>query len=147
MQPSREELIDRAATLVPLLRERTSKTERLRRIPDETISDLHETGLWRILRPRRFGGYITDFGVMVDVSIELGRGCASTSWVYINLIAHNWMMPFWPLQAMDDIWGENPDALIGSTLVFPTGKLEPIDGGYISAGDGHMRAGSMSATG
>ncbi len=134
LHPSREELIDRAATLVPLLRERASKTERLRRIPDETISDLHETGLWRILRPRRFGGYITDFGVMVDVSIELGRGCASTSWVYINLIAHNWMMPFWPLQAMDDIWGENPDALIGSTLVFPTGKLEPIDGGYIFSG-------------
>ena len=77
---------------------------------------------------------ITDFGVMVDVSSELGRGCASTSWVYINLIAHNWMLPLWPPQAMDDIWGENPHALIGSTLIFPAGKLEPVSGGYNYSG-------------
>ena len=133
-QPSRDELIGRAAGLVPILRERASKTEQLRRIPDETIADLHAAGLWRILRPERYGGYITDFGVMVDVSSELGRGCASTSWVYINLIAHNWMLPLWPPQAMDDIWGENPHALIGSTLIFPAGKLEPVSGGYNYSG-------------
>ncbi len=133
-QPSREALIDRAAALVPALRARAGETERLRRIPDETIADLHAAGLWRILRPRRYGGYITDIGVMIDVSIELGRGCASTAWVYMNLIAHNWMLPYWPPRAMDDIWGENPDALIGSTLVFPTGKLDPVDGGYSFTG-------------
>ena len=80
-QPSREEIIDRAAALVPVLRDRAAEAEQLRRIPDETIADLHEAGLWRILRPERYGGWITDFAVMVDVSIELGRGCASTSWV------------------------------------------------------------------
>ena len=133
-QPSREEIIDRAAALVPVLRDRAAEAEQLRRIPDETIADLHEAGLWRILRPERYGGWITDFAVMVDVSIELGRGCASTSWVYINLIAHNWMLPRWPQQAMDDIWGENLDALIGATLIFPAGKLEPAAGGYSFSG-------------
>ncbi len=133
-QPSRSELIDRAAALVLTLRERANKVEQLRCIPDETIADLHETGLWRILRPTCYGGYNTDFGVMVDVSIELGRGCASTAWVYINLVSHNWMLPYWPQQAMDEIWGENPDALIGSTLIFPAGKLEPVDGGYSYSG-------------
>ena len=112
LQLSREELIANAANLVPVLRERAIKTEELRRIPDETIADIKEAGLWRILRPVCYGGYITDFGAMVDVSIELGRGCASTAWVYINLISHNWMLPFWPQQASDEIWGENPDALI-----------------------------------
>lgn len=132
--PSREELIDRAAALVPILRERAKKTEQMRRIPDETISDLARAGLWRILRPEHYGGYVTDFGVMVDVSIELGRGCASTAWVYINLISHNWMLPFWPQQAMDDIWGENRNALIGSTLVFPAGELNAVEGGYTFSG-------------
>ena len=84
LQPSRKELIERAAELVPALRERSIKTEELRRIPDENITDLKDAGLWRILRPEYYGGYITDFGAMVDVSIELGRGCASTAWVYIN---------------------------------------------------------------
>jgi len=134
LQLSREELIANAADLVPVLRERATKTEELRRIPDETIAELRDAGLWRILRPECYGGYITDFGAMVDVSIELGRGCASTAWVYINLISHNWMLPFWPQQASDEIWGENPDALIGSTLLFPSGNLESVDGGYRFSG-------------
>jgi 3-hydroxy-9,10-secoandrosta-1,3,5(10)-triene-9,17-dione monooxygenase len=133
-QPLREELIDRAAALVPVLRERANKTEQIRRIPDETIADLDRAGLWRILRPEIYGGYVMDFSVMVDVSIELGRGCASTAWVYINLISHNWMLPFWPQQAMDDIWGKNRNALIGSTLVFPAGELKAIEGGYTFSG-------------
>jgi len=134
LQLSREELIANAANLVPVLRERAIKTEELRRVPDETITDIKDAGLWRILRPVCYGGYITDFGAMVDVSIELGRGCASTAWVYINLISHNWMLPFWPQQASDEIWGENPDALIGSTLVFPSGNLKPVNGGYHFSG-------------
>ena len=44
------------------------------------------------------------------------------------------MLPFWPQQASDEIWGENPDALIGSTLVFPSGNLKPADGGYHFSG-------------
>ena len=133
-QPSRKQLIERAAALVPLLRERAIKTEELRRIPDETLADLKDAGLWRILRPECYGGYITDFGAMVDVSIELGRGCASTAWVYVNLISHNWMLPLWPREAMEEIWGKNPDALIGSTLVFPSGNLKSVDGGYHFSG-------------
>lgn len=132
--PSRDELIARAAALAPVLRKRAPETERLRRIPDQTIADLHDAGLWRILRPERFGGYLTDLGTIIEVSTELGRGCASTAWVYINIVAHNWMLPMWPAGAEDEVWGENPDALIGSTLVFPAGRLEPVDGGYRFSG-------------
>ena len=78
---------------------------------------------------------------MIDVTIELGRGCAATSWVYINLVAHNWMLPYWPSGAADDIWGEDPEALIGSTLVFPAGRLAPAEAGIGSPGAGPMRAG------
>ena len=130
----REVFIDAARAMTPILRERAAETERLRRIPDQTIQDLREAGLWRILRPERFGGCVTDFAVMIDVAIELGRGCASTAWVYINLVAHNWMLPYWPTQAEEDIWGEDPEALIGSTLVFPVGTLAPADGGYLLSG-------------
>ena len=71
---------------------------------------------------------------MIDVSIELGRGCAATSWVYINLVAHNWMLPYWPRKAAEDVWGEDPESLIGSTLAFPAGKLAPAEGGYLLSG-------------
>lgn len=132
--PSRDQLIASAASLVPVLRERAGETEQLRRIPDQTIADLHEAGLWRILRPERYGGYCTDFGVMIEVATELARGCASTAWVYSNIIAHNWMLPMWPAGAEETVWGENPNALIGSTLVFPAGRLESVAGGYLFSG-------------
>ncbi len=132
--PSREQLIARAAALAPVLRQRADETERLRRIPDSTIADLHEAGLWRVLRPERYGGYVTDFGVIVEVTSELARGCASTAWVYSNLVAHNWMLPMWPAGAEEAVWGENPNALIGSTLVFPAGRLDPVEGGYRFSG-------------
>lgn len=132
--PSRDELIASAAALVPVLRKRAAETESLRRIPDATIADLHAAGLWRILRPERYGGYLTDFGGMIEVATELARGCASTAWVYSNIIAHNWMLPMWPAGAEETVWGENPNALIGSTLVFPAGRLDPAPGGYRFSG-------------
>ena len=132
--PTREQFVEAARALIPVLRERAPEAERIRRIPDETIEDLRRAGLWRILRPERFGGVETDFGLMIDVAIELGRGCAATSWVYINLVAHNWMLPYWPARAAEDVWGEDAEALIGSTLVFPAGKLAPAEGGYLLSG-------------
>ena len=132
--PPRQELVNRASELVPVLKARAKETEKLRQIPKETILDIRKAGLWRILRPEHYGGQVTDFGVMIDVAIELARGCASTSWVYINLISHNWMLPLWPAQVMSEVWGNNEDALIGSTLVFPAGRLERLENGYRFSG-------------
>ena len=128
--PTRDELLARAVALVPVLRERASQTERDRRIPNETIEAIRAAGLWRILQTPRHGGILTDFGIMVDVVAEFARGCASTSWVYMNIIAHNWMLPMWPIQAAQDVWDENPNALIGSSLIFTCGKLRRVKGGY-----------------
>ncbi|MEQ9641029.1 MAG: acyl-CoA dehydrogenase family protein [Alphaproteobacteria bacterium] len=133
-KPTREELIGRAADIVPVLRERAAEAERERRIPQATIDDLHANGLWRILRPSRYGGYVTDTGTMFEVIAELGRGCGSTAWVYANLISHNWMLPYWPAACVKAVWDDNPDALIGSALAFPSGKLEPADGGFRLSG-------------
>ncbi|MGE0254806.1 MAG: acyl-CoA dehydrogenase family protein [Alphaproteobacteria bacterium] len=132
--PTRDELTARAAALAPGLLARADETEALRRIPDATIAELRDAGLWRILRPVRFGGIVTDFGCMVDVAAALARGCASTAWVYINIISHNWMLPYWPRAASEEVWGENREALIGSTLVFPAGRLEPAPGGWRFSG-------------
>ena len=132
--PPREEILERARGLIPSLLQRADETEKNRRIPDATIQDLHDTGIWKIVRPAKYGGWETDYGVMDEVAGELARGCASTSWVYTDIISHNWMLPMWPVEAHEAVWGENPDALIGSSLIYPPGKIEPAYGGYILSG-------------
>src|SRR5919109_2126188 len=54
---TREELLQRAQALAPVLQERADAGEKLRRCPDETVEDFVTTGLLRICQPARYGGY------------------------------------------------------------------------------------------
>jgi 3-hydroxy-9,10-secoandrosta-1,3,5(10)-triene-9,17-dione monooxygenase len=128
--PDFDELLAAAEALVPVLRERAPHAEELRRLPDETIADLHRTGLFRILQPGRVGGSELPFRSIVELVAVIGRGCGSTAWVLANLAAHHWLLGMWPQEAQDEIWGESPDNLIGSALIFPRGRAKRVDGGY-----------------
>ena len=46
-----DELIARALTLVPVLRERANETEKLGCVPEETMADFHRLGLLRMSQP------------------------------------------------------------------------------------------------
>jgi 3-hydroxy-9,10-secoandrosta-1,3,5(10)-triene-9,17-dione monooxygenase len=131
---TRDEMLRRARDLVPALKERAAEAEDLRRLPDDTVRDLHETGLWRVLQPARVGGGELDYGMLVDVPVELGQGCGSTAWVFVNLASHHWMLAMWPQPAQDEVWGEQPDALIASSLIYPAGRAAPVEGGYLVSG-------------
>src|SRR3984893_12548757 len=128
--PDFAELSQRAEALGPVLRERAAAAEELRRLPDETIEDLHRSGLFRILQPKRVGGSELPFRAIVELVAAIGRGDGSTAWVLANLAAHHWLLGMWQPQAQDEIWGESPDNLIGSALIFPRGRAKRVDGGY-----------------
>ena len=128
--PDFAELLARAEALVPVLRERAGHAEELRQLPADTIEDLHRTGLFRILQPRRVGGSELPFRSIVELVATIGKGCGSTAWVLANLAAHHWLLGMWPKQAQDEIWGQSPDNLIGSALIFPRGRARRVPGGY-----------------
>jgi 3-hydroxy-9,10-secoandrosta-1,3,5(10)-triene-9,17-dione monooxygenase len=44
------------------------------------------------------------------------------------------MLALWPREAQDEIWGEDPAALVGSALMFPPGKATKTTGGYRLSG-------------
>jgi 3-hydroxy-9,10-secoandrosta-1,3,5(10)-triene-9,17-dione monooxygenase len=124
------ELAARARDLVPVLRACAIETEKLRRLPDETVAALHETQLFRLFQPTRYGGIEAPFRAFVEIGAMLGRGCGSTSWVFNNLVVHNWMLGYWPEAAQDQVWKASPRALIGSSFVFPAGQAESEAGGF-----------------
>ena len=131
---TRDEMIRRAGALVPSLKKRAAETERLGRIHPDTVKDFHDSRLWRVHQPERYGGLELDFTLYIDIGEALGRGCGSTAWVWANLVAHDWMLGMFPIKAQDEIWHEDPNTLIGSALIYPCGKAEIVDGGYRLSG-------------
>ena len=119
-----------AREMVPRLRARAAQADELRRIPDETISELNENGLMRLFQPRRVGGSEADWVALIDVSSELARGCGSTAWNWANWAVHHWMLALWPPQCQDEVWGADPAVIIASAIMFPPGKATPVAGGY-----------------
>jgi 3-hydroxy-9,10-secoandrosta-1,3,5(10)-triene-9,17-dione monooxygenase len=129
-----EAMLERARALVPTLKERSCETEALRRLPANTERDLHDAGLFRILQPRRVGGSEFDYVALVDFAAMVARGDASVGWNLANLASHHWMLGMFAPEAQNRVWNENPDALIASSFVFPSGHAKRVDGGYILRG-------------
>jgi 3-hydroxy-9,10-secoandrosta-1,3,5(10)-triene-9,17-dione monooxygenase len=132
--PRFDELLARAEALIPVLRERAPRAEQLRRLPDETIADLHSSGLFRILQPARVGGGELPFRALFELTAVIGQGCGSTAWVLGNLAAHHWLLGMWHPEAQEEIWGQSPDSLISSALAFARGRAQRVEGGYRLSG-------------
>src|SRR6516162_2200100 len=120
----------RAAALIPQLRDRAALTEQLRRLPAETERDLHETGLFRIVQPKRVGGFEFDYVALVDCAEILGKADASVAWNFGNLASHHWMLGMFDKRAQDQVWDKAPNALIASSFIFPAGRARKVEGGY-----------------
>lgn len=132
---SYDRLWERAEALLPVLRERAAKAEELRRMPDETVRDLHDSQLLRMHQPQRFGGAELDFGAIVTFGALLARACPSCAWNFANFVSHHHMLGMFAGEAQDEIWGKTPDALIAASFVFPAGKARKVEGGYILYGN------------
>lgn len=129
-----DELWGRAEQLLPVLRERAAGCEELRRMPDATLRDLHDAGLFRMQQPRRVGGSEIEFAAVVTFGALVARACASTAWNLINLGSHHLLLGMFPPKAQDEVWSASPDTLIASSFVFPAGRAQRVDGGYRISG-------------
>ena len=146
MPVTREEMVQRAAALVPKLRERAAQTEQLRRLPDETVADLVDAGLLRIVTPERFGGPGLDFDAKLEVALELGRGCGSTAWNYSILTTHSWWLGHFPVQAQEEFFADSPDTLGSSSLEPSRARVDVVPGGYRLSGRWSFSSGCDAAS-
>ena len=143
--PTRDELVERADALRPILERNAVEAEETRRIPQENIDALREAGLLRVTVPRRYGGYEVPVGTKMAVSEAVARnGCGSTAWVTALINICNWMGGTLDEQAQDDIWGTNPDAMIAGVLA-PSPEVTKVDGGYRVSGKWPWASGSWHA--
>ncbi len=139
------EVMQRIDALLPVLRERAQETEDLRRIPDESIKALQETGFFRLVQPKQWGGIEADPVTFYTAVRNIASACGSTGWVAGILGIHNWHLALFDQQAQEDVWGKDTDVRISSSYA-PMGAGEVVDGGYKVNGAWAWSSGSDHAT-
>jgi len=126
-------LLARAREMVPLLAKRAAHAEQQRSIPAETIAVFKQAGLFRVIQPKRYGGYELDPGVFFDIQMTLAEGCMSSGWAYVVVAVHNWQLALFDRRAQEDVWGKDSSVLIASSYMHK-GLVERVDGGFRFSG-------------
>jgi 3-hydroxy-9,10-secoandrosta-1,3,5(10)-triene-9,17-dione monooxygenase len=130
---SLDALLERARGIAQMAAERTQIIDQQRRLPDDLITTIKESGLFRILQPVHWGGYEMDLGTFVRVATEIAKGDTSTGWVYCILGIHHFWIGYVEPELQHEIWGKDSNVLMADSFA-PVGKVQPVSGGYRLSG-------------
>ncbi|MGW1776991.1 acyl-CoA dehydrogenase family protein [Streptomyces sp. NPDC002104] len=141
-----DEVVARAEALARDLIGRQAETEQRGFYAEDTHEAFRRAGFYRILVPRRYGGY--EFGVdtFMRVVVALTRGCPSTGWMFCLGAAHS--------HAVATLFDERAQAevfaggdFIAPATVAPSGSAElGADGQWVLNGTWKYCSGSPYAT-
>ena len=140
--PTPAELIARAHQMIPALKARARQAIANRDISVETIAEMKAAGFFRILQPRRWGGYEMHPNVFFEVQKALAEGCMSTGWMYGVLGCHPYEMALFHDEAQREVWGADADMLVSSTYQ-PVGQVKTVEGGFRLSGRWGFSTGSV----
>jgi 3-hydroxy-9,10-secoandrosta-1,3,5(10)-triene-9,17-dione monooxygenase len=130
---TREQVVKRVRALVPGFSKRADAAEEARRMPLESVREMLDAGLARILMPPRFGGYGLDFEAWYDVVLEISRADASHGWCASLIIHHAHLIAQFPEECQQAIWADGPDVSIAASFA-PKAQVTKVDGGYRVSG-------------
>jgi 3-hydroxy-9,10-secoandrosta-1,3,5(10)-triene-9,17-dione monooxygenase len=138
--PTAEQLVARARAMIPHVAACAAAARQARRVSESVIAQIEEAGLFRILQPARWAGYEMKPETYYDVLIALAEGDMSVGWVYGVLGVHPWLMGLMEERAVRDVWGDDDNVRLCSSLM-PVGKAEKVDGGFKLSGHWRFSSG------
>lgn len=140
--PTHEEMVARAKAMIPTLKERARKCVTDRDVPAESIAEFQKAGFFKILQPKRWGGYEMHPNVFYDVQKTLAEGCMSTGWMFGVVGCHPYELALFHDEAQQEVWGEDTSTLVSSSYQ-PVGKVTHVEGGYRLSGRWGFSTGSV----
>lgn len=142
----RNELLQRARELQPLLRKNAAQTDRDRRAAEENILAIEQAGLLRIMQPRRYGGFGAPVRTHVEVAATLAEACPGTAWVQNLIGVCNWFASLLPERAQDEIFKANPKARVAGVFT-PSSQTQrkEVEGGLVVSGKWYYASGCLHA--
>jgi len=138
--PSRAAAVEAVRALLPRIRARARQVDTDRLVPEETIRELTESGLFGVVKPKSLGGSELGFATLVDVAVEVASACGSSGWVYGVLAGHSCLLNLFPIEAQREVFA-NPHTLTATVFRF-NAEVRPVAGGYrLTGGEGRFCSG------
>ena len=145
LPPQGRELLERVQALVPALVTEAAEAERLRRPTDAAIHMLEESGLFRLMVPRAYGGLELDLDTFLEVGLALSEADISLAWVACFCVEHNWMFCQFPERFQRELYAGRSHVLAPGVIA-PTGQAQSENGGFRLAGRWGWGTGVMHAS-
>jgi 3-hydroxy-9,10-secoandrosta-1,3,5(10)-triene-9,17-dione monooxygenase len=142
---TKQQILDRVRPLLPKFAKRAEAAEQARHLPIESIQELLDAGIARILMPPRFGGYELGFDTWFDVTREISKADASHGWCASLIIHHAHCIAQFPEEAQQAVWADGPDVAIAASFL-PGTTIVPADGGYRVSGQSAFASGVGNST-
>src|SRR5260370_38971999 len=105
----------RARELLPVFEARAAEAEAARLVPRSSMADLHNSGLFGIATPRRWGGSELPPETWLEVIADIAAVCGSTGWAYGVMLGHMWLVSQFPDAAQAEVFSA-PDTLVSSLV-------------------------------
>ena len=144
VMPDRPELLRRVRSLLPSIAEKAVEGAQERRVPPAIIAALKDAGVFRVLQPKRWGGYELDPTVLYDLEMAVGEADMSTAWLVGVLGIIPWAVALFPDRAAEEVWGTDNSTLICCALR-RAGTATPVDGGFRLSGRWRYASGCSHA--
>lgn len=127
----RNDLKERAHSLIPQLREKNLFIDQQSTLPVEIISLLQENGLMKVLRPELFGGHQTDMRTYLDVVTGVSRGNGSAGWFVSLSNIRDYMISYaFGQQCLDEIFGPGEEVILAGNFKPIKCDVVKVEGGY-----------------
>jgi alkylation response protein AidB-like acyl-CoA dehydrogenase len=121
-----------ARDISSVARDLAEETEHQRRLADELVARLRESGLLRAGAPVEVEGMELAPGVALRCAEEIARGDASAGWCVSIAITSSLLAAYMPAEARGELFGGGHG--VASGVWAPRGKARSVDGGVVVSG-------------
>ena len=134
-----------AQSLIPALRANEMRTDADRKVPEENLKMLADSGLLGIFRAKKWGGSELSMRAHVDAVATIAEGCQATAWVLGVYHAHDYIIAHMNEKAQEEIYTSAPHQAVAA-VIGPRGKaVRQADGSYRLTGFWPFASGNAGA--
>ncbi|MGC6475317.1 MAG: flavin-dependent monooxygenase [Parvibaculales bacterium] len=112
-------------------------------VPQETIDAIRDTGFFRSVLPKKYGGMEVTPQQFFKSALDIAERDMSTAWASGIIAVHAYQLAIMPPQAAEEVYASGPDTLISSSYNPVGAKVKTVDGGFELSGRWGWSSGSL----